>query len=248
MYLPRVFHDETARLSTQISIQNSSDIMATAVVTYYHSSGSVAAVMSDNIAGHGFKRYASADVAALGTDWQGSVVVSADQPVAVEALHFLTRFPGPDIGVSPVWLETPLMPSRTTSLPLMIANYGGADLHWSLAQTVPAAWLSLSPTSGTTVPGTDSEVTVAFDATGLAEGVYTTAIRVTSDDPDTPLVTVQVWLRVQQFVFLPIAQRDWPPPLATLHLHGQDAAPGYLLSPDEVDGSRPIDGISNATE
>ena len=64
-------------------------------------------------------------------------------------------------------------------------------------------WLSLSPTSGANAGGTATDVTVTFDSTGLAAGVYTGNLCVTSDDPDagpgneTELVVVPVTLTVE---------------------------------------------------
>jgi subtilisin family serine protease len=57
-------------------------------------------------------------------------------------------------------------------------------------------WLSVSPTSGTTAAGESSEVTVTFDATGLAAGTYEAQLCVNSNDPANPRVTVPVTLEV----------------------------------------------------
>jgi hypothetical protein len=57
-------------------------------------------------------------------------------------------------------------------------------------------WLAVAPDSGTTAPGGTSEVTVTFDATGLAAGGYEAVLCVESDDPATPLVEVPVSLTV----------------------------------------------------
>ena len=64
------------------------------------------------------------------------------------------------------------------------------------------AWLSVSPTSGTTAAGTSTPVTVTFDSTGLAAATYTANLCIESDDPDagpgngTDLVVVPVSLTV----------------------------------------------------
>ena len=58
------------------------------------------------------------------------------------------------------------------------------------------AWLSASPTSGTTVSNTQSTVDVTFDSTGLAVGVYTGTLSVDSNDPVSPRVGVPVTLTV----------------------------------------------------
>jgi hypothetical protein len=57
-------------------------------------------------------------------------------------------------------------------------------------------WLAVAPDSGTTAPGGASEVTVAFDATGLAAGGHEAVLCVESNDPAMPLVEVPVSLTV----------------------------------------------------
>jgi len=64
-------------------------------------------------------------------------------------------------------------------------------------------WLSVSPAAGTNAPGTATDVDVTFDSTGLADGVYTGYLCVSSNDPDpspgneTSVVVVPVTLTVQ---------------------------------------------------
>jgi hypothetical protein len=57
-------------------------------------------------------------------------------------------------------------------------------------------WLSVSPTSGTTVSGTTDTVDVTFDSTALSAGVYTGTLCINSNDPDEALVQVPVTLTV----------------------------------------------------
>jgi hypothetical protein len=65
-------------------------------------------------------------------------------------------------------------------------------------------WLTLAPASGSNAGGTTTDVTVTFDSTGLAAGVYTGNLCVTSNDPDagpgngTELVIVPVELIVEE--------------------------------------------------
>ncbi len=58
------------------------------------------------------------------------------------------------------------------------------------------SWLSVSPAAGTTAPGDSSDVTVTFDATGLAPGEYEALLCVDSNDPHNPRITVPVTLTV----------------------------------------------------
>ncbi|MBE2235907.1 MAG: choice-of-anchor J domain-containing protein, partial [Anaerolinea sp.] len=65
-------------------------------------------------------------------------------------------------------------------------------------------WLSLAPTSGATAGGGSTPVTVTFNSTGLAVGVYNANLCVDSNDPDagpgngTDLVVVPVTLTVEE--------------------------------------------------
>jgi uncharacterized repeat protein (TIGR01451 family) len=70
------------------------------------------------------------------------------------------------------------------------------------------AWLSTTPSAGSTLSGTTSVVDVSFDSTGLATGVYTGTLCVNSNDPDSPLLTVPLTLTVE----------PPPPPVPALEL------------------------------
>ena len=57
-------------------------------------------------------------------------------------------------------------------------------------------WLVVNPLSGTISPGNSDILDVTFDATGLAEGVYSADVIVNSNDPTQPQVTVPATLNV----------------------------------------------------
>jgi subtilisin family serine protease len=57
-------------------------------------------------------------------------------------------------------------------------------------------WVSVSPTSGLTAAGEDSEVAVAFDSAGLSEGMYEGSLCVASNDASTPMVVVPLTLTI----------------------------------------------------
>ena len=94
----------------------------------------------------------------------------------------------------------------------MIGNTGAADLNWTVVEepgnsgacSSPAdvAWLSVTPTSGTTAGAASTPLTVTLDSTGLAAGSYNASLCIGSDDPDagpgngTNLVVVPVSLEV----------------------------------------------------
>jgi archaellum component FlaG (FlaF/FlaG flagellin family) len=58
------------------------------------------------------------------------------------------------------------------------------------------AWLSVSPTSGTSISGTTEIVDATFDSTGYGDGVYTGTLCINSNDITTPLVQVPVTMTV----------------------------------------------------
>jgi subtilisin family serine protease len=71
-------------------------------------------------------------------------------------------------------------------------------------------WVSVSPTNGSTPGGGSSDVTVTFDAAGLAEGVYEGLLCVSSNDATTPITIVRLTLNVVDAyqLFLPFVIRN----------------------------------------
>jgi hypothetical protein len=61
-------------------------------------------------------------------------------------------------------------------------------------------WLSTNPTTGTTLPGESSLVSVEFDATGMDVGTYTATLCATSNDPVNPVVEIPVSMTVVEGV------------------------------------------------
>ena len=104
--------------------------------------------------------------------------------------------PLPDIVVNPPSFNVTLAQGATTTRTLTIGNVGSADLTFNIS-TVPAVgWLSLNQSSGTVTPGTDTDITVTFDASGLSPGTHQTDIVINSNDPDESTVTIPVTLEV----------------------------------------------------
>lgn len=69
--------------------------------------------------------------------------------------------------------------------------------------TADLPWASASPAAGTTVPFAASAVDVTLDSTGLTPGgVYTGALCIESNDPDSPTVLVPLTLTVDSLPFL----------------------------------------------
>lgn len=72
----------------------------------------------------------------------------------------------------------------------LVRQYGSC----SSPSDVP--WLSASPTTGVTTPGTSTQVDVTFDSTGMAVGTYEALLCFTCNDPDEALVRVPVTMDV----------------------------------------------------
>ena len=88
-YLPRVAHSVSAEAFSELSIQNVEDDEVDVTLTFYNPSGAQSAVISDEIPPHGVVRYNTGDLAELGEEWEGSVVVSTTTGgrIAVEAME-----------------------------------------------------------------------------------------------------------------------------------------------------------------
>ena len=73
------------------------------------------------------------------------------------------------------------------------------------------SWLALTPTSGSTLPGGSSAITVRFNSTGLTAGTYTGSVCITSNDPGHQRVTIPVTLTVTgtntHMLFLPVIRK-----------------------------------------
>ena len=132
-----------------------------------------------------------------------------DLVVVPVALTVAAAVPNVNVGVAS--LAATLAQNATTSQTLAIGNTGTAALTWTMdeepgsgtcASPASVAWLSFTPASGTTAAAGSDNVTVGFDATGLAAGPYNASLCLSSDDPDagpgngTNLVVIPVALTV----------------------------------------------------
>ena len=106
----------------------------------------------------------------------------------------------PQIEVEPTTLSLILDEGEQDALSFEIGNAGEADLVWQLdqseAQCELPAWLGVDPAGGSVAGGDDQTVTVSFDADAVDPGSYQATICLVSNDPDSPLVEVEVSLQV----------------------------------------------------
>ncbi|MBN2174867.1 MAG: choice-of-anchor D domain-containing protein [Bacteroidales bacterium] len=118
-----------------------------------------------------------------------------------------------------------------------------------------ASWLTLdgeTVVSGSVDPSGSQAISVGFDATGLAEGVYTADILVSSNDPDHPLTTIPCTMTVSNGFVLnleimlegPFNGTDMN---TTLNSFGYipDNQP-YSLEPWNYNGTESVTGMPNS--
>jgi hypothetical protein len=112
----------------------------------------------------------------------------------------------PRIAVSPLSLSATQDPGVTTVQTLAIDNNGGAVLDWSIGWASGGncaaldggnSWVSASAAAGSLAAATGTTVDVTFNSTGLATGYTDTgALCVSSNDGDTPRITVDLSIAV----------------------------------------------------
>jgi hypothetical protein len=69
----------------------------------------------------------------------------------------------------------------------LLVDFNAPYVHNALAVRITRPIPSLSPSSGTIPPGGHADVTLTFDSSGLLNGDYPATVRVTSNDPFTPV-------------------------------------------------------------
>jgi hypothetical protein len=118
----------------------------------------------------------------------------------------------PDIDVTPAALDATLRPpTEIATRVLTVRNVGTAGLTWNLAEDPAVGWLDETPAGDTMAPSGQKSVDVTFNGSGgLPTGTYTITLKIISNDPDEPLVSVPVTLVVieERYVYLPLILRD----------------------------------------
>ncbi|HZE97158.1 MAG TPA: choice-of-anchor D domain-containing protein, partial [Planctomycetota bacterium] len=111
----------------------------------------------------------------------GVTLIVSQAPLITRTPSSLT-FDGPQGGASPA------------SKSLTLSNGGGGTLTWS--GSTNAAWLAVSPTSGSLTAGNNQALSVSVNTTGLTEGTYLAAVQITaagaSNSPQGIPVTLNV--------------------------------------------------------
>src|SRR5206468_2179505 len=80
----------------------------------------------------------------------------------------------------------------------LTVNANHPYVHGGLAVELQAGpdWLDVSPKTMVVKPGTAADLTVHFGATGLTDGDHFAALRIASNDVETPSIDVPVTLHV----------------------------------------------------
>ncbi|MGB0383566.1 MAG: DUF7507 domain-containing protein [Ardenticatenaceae bacterium] len=112
----------------------------------------------------------------------------------------------PIIGMNQHLIELSQNPDEVISHTMMISNSGNMPLEWTVTEEAPQTrgactatdipWLELSPTSGTTAPGSADEITIDFDATLMEANVYSATLCIENNDPTHPQMRVELTFTV----------------------------------------------------
>ena len=113
--------------------------------------------------------------------------------------------------------------------------YNAAYMHDSLAVSINAAsWLSVDPGSGEIDPFSSEIVNVNFDAADMDEGAYDGLLTISSNDPDTPAIDIDITLTVDN---------QLAPPESPVLVSPEDGAPD-VEQPINLDW-QDIDGVDS---
>lgn len=103
----------------------------------------------------------------------------------------------PIITVNPKTITSNLLTAQTETKTFTIRNEGAGPLEFQIANAHEendfATW---SPDQGNVQPGSQINITVTFNAQNRFTGTYTKDLRITSNDPLTPEITVGLVLEV----------------------------------------------------
>nr|WP_306271337.1 choice-of-anchor J domain-containing protein [Ornithinimicrobium sp. HY1793] len=157
----------------------------------------------------------------------------------------------PVIQVDPTSVELELETGDTGSSAVSVANTGEADLDFDVieaaagdsCEVADAAWLAVTPTTGTVAPGADTDLALAFDAAGLEAGEHTAALCISSNDAQSPTVTVPVTLTVTE-------EEAPPEPAEVVRIDGDDRyETATLIASEFPDGASTVyvaNGLADA--
>ncbi|MBN1876145.1 MAG: S8 family serine peptidase [Anaerolineae bacterium] len=115
----------------------------------------------------------------------------------------------PDITLSTQVITASLSSDAQTTRMLDIGNVGTADLSWSLAEIPAVAWLVATPTGSVITPMATQPVSLTLNTTGMLNGTYTTTLRITSNDPESPVEVAVTLIVTSRYIYLPLIMRNF---------------------------------------
>ncbi len=148
--------------------------------------------MTTDITPHPVTQNINRYLVALGGDAQASLSVTGD---ALDVIRDRTGVPHIAVAGLGRGLLVALADESINDAGISRIGHLEVGLN-SVAWLGAPPWLSVSPTSGTVLPGDSAEVTVELNAATLTQGTYEAFLRVLSDDPFNPVVIVPVHLEV----------------------------------------------------
>ncbi|MBN1816148.1 MAG: right-handed parallel beta-helix repeat-containing protein [Sedimentisphaerales bacterium] len=115
-----------------------------------------------------------------------------------QVIPFVLRIYGPMVGVSSTALDFVAREKadKTESQVLMIHNYGGDVLTWSIDEAMLPEWLSVEPAGGNLLHSQEDEVLVSIDHAKLSGGQYTFNLEITDPKAENSPQSVHVTLTV----------------------------------------------------
>jgi subtilisin family serine protease/DNA-binding beta-propeller fold protein YncE len=167
-------------------------------------------------------------------DLAATLRLASDDPdtPALEVRLLATGVEPPRIDWDPATLAASLPEGASLTRTLALLNHGGRPLTVALS-TGGAAFLTVTPDSGTVAPGGRMEVSVITSTSGLAPGLHDASITVSSNDPSRHDAQVPAALTVEAD-----ADRDGIP-------DATDNCP-RAANPGQADGDR--DGVGDACD
>jgi len=131
-------------------------------------------------------------------------------------LNWCDNEANPSIDSSLTSFEEDMMANEVVINTLVITNTGSGNLVWDIGEAESGScsstgaidWVSLSETSGFTGAGLSSEIEVVFEPDGIAEGDYSGALCINSNDTNMPLITVPLDMSVEwYYVYIPYLEK-----------------------------------------
>jgi len=115
---------------------------------------------------------------------QGMIFAEIEAAVIVSP-----REAAPDINVVPDSIFHSLVMNTIVNYldDFSIYNLGTGPLNWSATNSL--SWLVLGTNSGSILPGDDVAIDITVNATSIPVGTYYDTVRISSNDPDEPLVS-----------------------------------------------------------